>query len=51
MDPFPDLGSLPDQELKDLIQELGERERKVSYERRILQGKIDFLRRRIGVTA
>ncbi len=44
METFPDLGSLSDQELKDLIQELTEREQKVSYERRILHGKIDILR-------
>jgi hypothetical protein len=44
MDTFPDLGSLSDQDLKDLIQELTDREQKVSYERRILHGKIDILR-------
>ena len=44
MDTFPDLGSLSDQELKDLIQDLTEREQRVSYERRILHGKIDILR-------
>ncbi len=44
MDTFPDLGALPDQELKDLIEELTAREQQVSYERRILHGKIDILR-------
>jgi hypothetical protein len=44
METFPDLGALSDQELKDLIQELSEREREISYERRILHGKIDILR-------
>lgn len=44
MDTFPDLGALSDQELKDLIEELTEREQQVSYERRILHGKIDILR-------
>lgn len=44
MDTFPDLGSLSDQELKDLIQELTEKETEVSYQRRILHGKIDILR-------
>jgi hypothetical protein len=44
METFPDLGALSDQELKDLIQDLSEREQKVSYERRILHGKIDILR-------
>ena len=44
MDTFPDLGALSDEELKELIQELTEREQNVSYERRILHGKIDILR-------
>jgi hypothetical protein len=41
---FPDLGSLDDQELKDLIQQYTEEEMEVSYRRRILHGKIDILR-------
>ncbi len=44
MDTFPDLGSLADQELKDLIAQLTEEEQEVSYRRRILHGKIDILR-------
>ena len=44
MDTFPDLGSLSDQELKDLIQQLTDQENEVSYQRRILHGKIDILR-------
>lgn len=44
MDTFPDLGSLTDQELKDLIRELTDEESEVSYRRRILHGKIDILR-------
>ncbi len=43
-DTFPDLGSLSDQELKDLIQQLTDEEQEVSYRRRILHGKIDILR-------
>ena len=43
-DVFPDLGSLSDAELKDLIQELTEEEQEISYQRRILHGKIDILR-------
>jgi hypothetical protein len=43
-DTFPDLGSLTDQELKDLIKQLTEEEMEVSYRRRILHGKIDILR-------
>ena len=44
MDTFPDLGSLTDQELKDLIKQLTAEEMEVSYKRRILHGKIDILR-------
>jgi hypothetical protein len=44
METFPDLGSLSDQELKDLIQQLTEEELEISYKRRILHGKIDILR-------
>jgi hypothetical protein len=44
MDTFPDLGALSDQELKGLIDELTQQEQEVSYERRILHGKIDILR-------
>jgi hypothetical protein len=44
METFPDLGSLTDVELKDLIQELTAEETEISYKRRILHGKIDILR-------
>jgi hypothetical protein len=44
MDTFPDLGSLTDQELKDLIKDLTAEETEISYRRRILHGKIDILR-------
>ncbi|HEV2944777.1 MAG TPA: hypothetical protein VGX26_06670 [Solirubrobacteraceae bacterium] len=44
MDTFPDLGSLTDAELKDLIKELTDEETEISYRRRILHGKIDILR-------
>ena len=44
METFPDLGSLSDQELKDLIEQLTEEEQEISYKRRILHGKIDILR-------
>ena len=47
MEPLPDLGSLSDEELKKLIDELQSREKEVSYERRILHGKIDILRAEI----
>jgi RsiG-like len=41
---FPDIGSMNDQELKDLIARLADEEREVSYRRRILHGRIDILR-------
>jgi len=44
METFPDLGSLDDQELKDLIKQLTDEEIEISYKRRILHGKIDILR-------
>ena len=43
-DTFPDIGSMSDQELKDLIATLAEEEREASYRRRILHGRIDILR-------
>ena len=43
-DTFPDLGSLGDKELKDLIDSLMEEENEISYKRRVLHGKIDILR-------
>ena len=44
MDTFPDLGSMTDSELKDVIRQLTEEEMEISYKRRILHGKIDMLR-------
>ena len=41
---FPDIASLSDQELKDLIESLTDEEQEISYKRRILHGKIDILR-------
>jgi hypothetical protein len=41
---FPDLGSLSDKELKDLIASLTEEENEISYKRRVLHGRIDILR-------
>jgi hypothetical protein len=41
---FPDLATLSDPELKELIKSLLEEERDISYRRRILHGKIDMLR-------
>ena len=44
MEPLPDLVSLSDHDLKELIDRLQEEEREVSYRRRLLQGRIDILR-------
>jgi hypothetical protein len=44
VEPLPDLGSLSDVELKKLIDTLKQQEQEVSYERRILHGKIDILK-------
>jgi hypothetical protein len=43
-DTFPDLGSLSDEELKNLIDKLTTEENEISYKRRVLHGKIDILR-------
>jgi len=44
VEPFPDLQTLSDDDLKRLIDELTKEELEVSYRRRILHGKIDLLR-------
>jgi len=44
VEPLPDLGSLSDADLKSLIDDLETQEHEVSYQRRILHGKIDILR-------
>jgi hypothetical protein len=44
LEPLPDLGSLSDDDLKREIDQLKEQEREISYQRRILHGKIDILR-------
>ena len=44
MEPLPEFGSLSDQELKAMIGDLEQQERDVSYQRRLLHGKIDILR-------
>jgi hypothetical protein len=41
---FPDVSSMSDDELKELIDSLTEEEREVSYRRRLLHGKIDIMR-------
>jgi anti-sigma-K factor RsiG len=44
VEPLPDLGSLSDDDLKKLIDELTHQENEISYQRRLLHGKIDILR-------
>jgi hypothetical protein len=44
LEPLPDLGSLSESELKSLIDDLEQQEHEVSYQRRLLHGKIDILR-------
>jgi hypothetical protein len=44
VEPFPDLSTLSDDDLKQLIDDLTKEELEVSYRRRILHGKIDLLR-------
>ena len=44
MEPLPDLASLSDDELKELIDDLEKEENEISYRRRILHGKIDILK-------
>jgi hypothetical protein len=49
VEPLPDLASLSDAALKDLIDSLTREEQEVSYRRRILHGKIDILRAELVV--
>jgi chaperonin cofactor prefoldin len=44
---FPELGSLSDRELRQLKDDLEAQERELSYQRRVLHGKIDILRAEI----
>ena len=44
MEPLPDLATLSDADLKKLIAGLTQEENEVSYQRRLLHGKIDILR-------
>jgi anti-sigma-K factor RsiG len=44
VEPLPDLGTLSDDDLKKLIDDLTQQELEISYQRRLLHGKIDILR-------
>jgi hypothetical protein len=44
VEPLPDLVSLSDDDLKKMIDDLTQEENEISYQRRLLHGKIDILR-------
>ena len=44
MEPFPDLSTLSDDQLRDLIHDFERQENEISYRRRLLHGKIGLLR-------
>jgi hypothetical protein len=44
LEALPDLASLSDEDLKKLIEEETRKENEISYQRRLLHGKIDILR-------
>jgi hypothetical protein len=47
LEPLPDLASVSDAELKQLIEDLTQAEREVSMQRRVLHGRIDMLRQEL----
>ena len=44
MDPHPDLSTMTDDDLRLMIRELEKEEDEVSFQRRVLHGRIDILR-------
>jgi hypothetical protein len=44
MEALPDLATLSDADLKDVIHKLEAEENEISYQRRLLHGKLDILR-------
>ena len=44
MEPLPDLATLSDDNLKKLIDDLTQEELEISYQRRLLHGRLDILR-------
>lgn len=44
VEPVPDFATLSDDDLKQQIDELTEQELEISYQRRLLHGKLDILR-------
>jgi hypothetical protein len=44
MEPLPDLANLSDEALKEMIDDLQQQEQEISFQRRLLHGRIDILR-------
>ena len=44
MEPLPDLASLTDDDLRTMIRDLEKEEDDISFQRRVLHGRIDILR-------
>ena len=44
MEPLPDLPTLSDDELRNMIRQLEKEEDEISFRRRVLHGRIDILR-------
>ena len=44
MEPLPDLATLTDDDLRDMIRHLEKEEDDISFRRRVLHGRIDILR-------
>ena len=44
MEPLPDLSSLTDDDLRVMIRDLEKEEDEISFQRRVLHGRIDILR-------
>ncbi|MBA3375462.1 MAG: hypothetical protein H0U00_06555 [Actinobacteria bacterium] len=44
MDPHPDVSTLTDDDLRVMIRELEKEEDQISFQRRVLHGRIDILR-------
>jgi len=49
VEPFPDLAALSDDALRQLLRDLQAQERVVSYDRKMLQGRIDILKAQLAL--
>jgi hypothetical protein len=47
MEPMPDLQALSDGELKQTIEDLKGAEREISYQRRLIHGRLDLLKQEL----